>query len=319
MKKALAFLLMFAIIAVIPAAAAPGEVEYARILRVDDGQIDMSHGNKDEAFNTATPITVDRNRDGDPDGATALVYMVWSEAALYVFAEITDNHVYDQMGIVANAWETDSFEVFVDMGDSEPESIAPLGNLGLRAMQYRIDRFGYPSSFPSDGDWGSQFLVGYGDNVAHGAGDNADIFEWAISGGGTASSNYSVKFRLFRHAPISPGEVGIHFQINDRNEFGEQTVIWPDYGNTADSWEVEAYGFVTLVDEPAIAPAAAEPEPEAPAADEPAEEAPAVADAAPAAEAEAAQPAPPTADPVTLAALGSLIAVAGAVIAKKRK
>ena len=66
-----------------------------------------------------------------------------------------------------------------------------------------------------------------------------------------------------------------------------------------------------------VGEAPAEPEPE-----EPGEQAPAVADdpaPPPAAEAEAEKPAPPTVDPITLAALGSLIAITGAVIAKKRK
>ena len=64
------------------------------------------------------------------------------------------------------------------------------------------------------------------------------------------------------------------------------------------------------------APAEPEPEPE-----EPEEAAPAAADddAPPPEEAEAAKPAPQTADPIALAALGSLIAIVGAVAAKKRK
>jgi len=51
----------------------------------------------------------------------------------------------------------------------------------------------------------------------------------------------------------------LHLQINDRDEGGTQSVTWPA-NNEASSWDAFAYGYVTLIDEPAVAatPAPAE-------------------------------------------------------------
>jgi len=304
MKRTLAILLTFVFLAatlIIPAVAAPGEPEYAKILKANEGDVNMGNAEKDAVFNTATPIIIDRHNGIDGEIATGIAWMVWTDTAYYVYAEVTDPTVYDNEQ-KDSAWETDSFEIFIDMdGSSEAGSLAPGANDGVRAMQFRVDRNGIPSSYPSDGDWGSQFIVG--------ADVNADMFQWAAR---QYSGGYAVKFRVASLGAPKAGELGLQFQINDRDEFGggiEGQPTRQGYGTESDSWDVFAYGFVTLIDEPAIP--AADPEPagdDGKEADEP----------APAAE-PAARPASPRTGDAGMIAIIALMAIAAAGIVVLRR
>lgn len=235
---------------------------------------------------------------GDDESATrGTAWLLWREGFLYIFAEITQNALQDQFDAEANQsnmpWEVDSLELFLDPTND---------TTGNDAAQFRIDAWGYRS-------FENRFT---GENSYGGDETSADgVFEGAavISG-----ANYTVEFRI----PIEQGAgdaIGFLLQINDMHDFGRSMIFSGSSNGMSRSWEPAEFDYIVLSADEVTAVVAAEPEPE----EAPAEEAPVVAEAAPAAEAEAAAPAPPTADPVTLAAFGALAAIAGAVIAKKRK
>jgi len=312
MKRTLAILLTLAFLATmiaVPVTASPANNNYGNVLKVNEGDINMGNAEKDAAFAAVSPIAILDRHDGDPgEIATGTAWMVWSDAAYYVYAEVSDPTVFDNE-ITANAWETDSFEIFFSFVE---EYVAVNDVNASRSYQYRIDRNNFPSSFPHDGDWGDEFLVGSGDNVVHGVGDNADKFQWSSR---QYSGGYAVKFRVSMLGAPKAGEIGMHFQVNDRDEFGGGVAgqpIWPA-GNEASSWAVADYGYVTLVDELAIPPAAADPEPAADDGKADDEAPPAVVDTP------APRPSPRTSDAGVTALIALMaIAAAGIVVLRKR-
>ena len=313
MKKIIALILAVLLIATltfIPVSAAPGETKYGNVKKISDSDINMKNADRESVWDFALPVLVNRNNQDDPDGATTTAYMLWSDTSIYVYAEILDNHIYDQgTEPVQNAWETDSFEVFIDVT-----------NGGDHCHQFRIDRVGHPSSYPKDGDWGTEFIVG--------AEINTGVFEWASKT--TSGAKYVTKFKIpastLGASGFKAGDVGLHLQINDRDEGGTQTVTWPA-NNEASSWDAFAYGFITLIDEPAVPPPPPVEEAAPAVVEDTAQGGGEAADAeiAPVIEAAAPAPAPaPVSSPTTgnagmiALALVMMIAALGVVVIRKK-
>ena len=255
MKKITAVLLAVLMIAiwVLPAAAAPGNENFGNVKKISDSDIDMSSGERDAAWDYALAIPVNV---GDPDIASGTAWVLWSDTAYYFYTEVNDSTPVSvdlsnwSDGEYFDAWVTDSVEIFIsvdgDRGDIDAKTV---GNFYDACWQFRIDRDGIPSTYQRDGAWTDDFLVG--------PGVNRDRFEWAVKQDG---NKYYTKHKItFLSAP-KPGEVGLQIQINDLlEEFGSAPQTRAN--DASGSWDADQFGYVVLVDEPAM-PAAAAPEPE---------------------------------------------------------
>ena len=294
MKKILAVLLVFALLAAlaaVPVSAAPGERKYGDVKKVSDADIDMGSANMTEpAWANAAKVNINHLDDGEASGD---VYLLWSDTALYAFFEITDitPDATDNGRAEANApWEEDSVEWFID-----------ITNGGDHCEQFRVDRFGVPSYYPHQGAWMDDFYIGV-TQISDCEPVPPGHMSWAVRVDG---NKYYIKMKVTFFGNISAGDVGMNFQINN---YGG-TPVWPT-GYEGSSWTPDVYGFVSLVNELAYVP----PPPEEPAADVP----------APAGGGDAAPEPPPVPKPAAPAtgdagmiALIALIA-AGAVTLRKK-
>ena len=232
-------------LAIIPVSAAAGEIKYGDVKKVNDSDIDMSNAEKSEpAWENAVKVDIARNRDDDADKATGTVYLLWSDTAYYAYFDITDKTPISDPDKAATIqpWVTDSVEIFIDAG-----------NTGDFCEQFRIDRDNIPSYYPKDGAWTDDLYIG-----ATAISDCEPVppehMSWAVKLDG---DKYYVKLKVTYFGTVTPGDAGMHFQINDiEEEGGANSCTWPT-NNEADSWQADAYGWVTLVDEPAyVAPVA---------------------------------------------------------------
>jgi len=111
------------------------EVPKAASAPVIDGEVDDIW---DRGVRIATEVPV----EGDNDGATALVTLLWDDSGIYVLAEVTDPSL-DQAN--SNAWEQDSVEIFLSPGNERKGPFEPLDG------QYRIN---YENHVSVSGDLG---------------------------------------------------------------------------------------------------------------------------------------------------------------------
>jgi hypothetical protein len=255
------FLIAAMIMTIIPVSAAPGNQNFGEVKKISDSDINMRNGERDAAWDHALAIPV--NVEGEPGSATGTAWALWSDTAFYFYVEVNDstpvvlNNIDD--GTFFNAWEPDSVEIFISVdgirGDIEARTP---GNFDDACWQFRIDREGMPSTWQRDGAWTDDFLVG--------SDFNRDRFEWAVK---TDGNKYYTKFKITWLGAPKPGELGISLQINDRLDEFDATSPQTRANDISGSWDVDQFGYIVLIDEPAI-PAAAEPEPdeEAPVADD---------------------------------------------------
>ena len=168
-------------------------------------------------------------------GATGLATLVCTDGCLYVFFEVTDEgFIYEPNPDFQNSspWKTESCEVFINEKNSSSET---------DVVQYRIDCAGWPCIYTKTG------TANYGSSKVGSA------FGYAAS---LTPTGYKAEFRI----PLktagkdvlsgTSSEIGIHFQINDvKDEEGNlnwATEYSAKTGSGADSWQVDAYPYVTL-------------------------------------------------------------------------
>jgi endo-1,4-beta-xylanase len=150
------------------------------------------------------------------NGATAKVWLLWDENALYVYAEVADSVLSAASNTV---YLQDSIEIFLDENNHKTYFYEPDDG------QYRVS-FENTTSFGSTGDV-----------------DGFDSVAVVIDGG------YAVEVYLpFRTIVASDGAVlGFDFQVNDDQGSGVRDSIskWND--ETNDSWQsTTGYGVIIL-------------------------------------------------------------------------
>ena len=257
MKKTIAlFLAIFLIagLAAIPVSAAPDGPKYGDVKKVNDSDINMSNADKDAAFNTATAIALTTTSTGDDTVATGTVYLVWSDTSYYAYFEINDKTPVSDPDKPAaqQPWVTDSVEYFIDEV-----------NGGEFCEQFRVDRDGVPSYYPQGGAWPNDMMIGVTD-ISGLDPVPANYMSWSVK---TDGDKYYVKMKISKLGNMKAKDVGVNFQINDITEVGGAcTNTWPA-NYTGSSWNSDVFGYVTLVNDPAVVAAAA------PAATEPVQEA----------------------------------------------
>ncbi|MEJ2561060.1 MAG: endo-1,4-beta-xylanase [Anaerolineales bacterium] len=179
-------------------------------------------GVKDEAYEVGDPLIVDTFIQGIEDeenvftGATAKVWLLWDENALYAYAEVADSVLSAASNTV---YLQDSIEIFLDENNRKTGFYEPDDGL------YRVS-FENTTSFGSTG--------------------SVEGFESAtkiIDGG------YAVEVVLpYRTITPGPGTViGFDFQVNDDQGSGVRDSIskWNDPSN--DSWQsTSGYGVLIL-------------------------------------------------------------------------
>ena len=262
--------------------------------------------NTEPAWANALAIPLTRNSADDATAATGTVYLLWSDKAYYAFFDIKDTTIMGDQGTAATQtpWTEDSVEFFID-----PD------NAGAHCEQFRVDTQGVPSYYPKDGAWPDDMKIGVTDISGLGA-VPANYMSWAEKTD-KANNKYYVKMKITFFPTVTAKDVGVHFQINDIST-GAETNTWPA-GNEATSWTADLYGYVTLVNDPAVPPATAAPAdttaaPAAPATTDAAAPAPAAAIPA----SPAASPAPATGDNTIAVFAVMMIAAIGAVVLRKK-
>ncbi len=179
-------------------------------------------GVKDEAYEISEPLIVDlfiQGIEGEENvlnGATAQVWLLWDENALYVYAEVADSI----LSAVSNTvYLQDSIEIFIDENNRKTGFYEP-----------------------DDG----QYRVSYENTTSFGSTGDVDGFEsvaLVIDGG------YAVEVILpYRTITPTAGTViGFDFQVNDDQGSGVRDSIskWNDATN--ESWQsTSGYGVLIL-------------------------------------------------------------------------
>lgn len=237
----------------------------------------------DEIYNYGLKVDITSALDTNPVNSSAVAYLLYKDGNLYVYAEVTDDDV-----VIPNAddqanqpWVCDSLEVFINANNSAEST---------DIVQYRIDNEGWPCAYDQNG------LAAYGADAA------AEYFTFAEV---DTDAGYNVEYCI----PVAVTTFGISFQIN--NVYSDGTAQdWAQVYSAATgagpgSWNAENYPYVSI-NGTASLPAA---ETEAPATETAAAEDTAAEDTT--------TTAPQTADIVAVAALVSVIALAGVIVSKK--
>jgi endo-1,4-beta-xylanase len=179
-------------------------------------------GVKDDKYNYVTPIitsTFIKGVEGEKNvfkGATAKVWTLWDDKALYIYAEVNDPVLSDKNTVV---YMQDSIEVFID------ENNAKTNYYETDDAQYRINF----KNFQSFGSTGS-----------------INGFTSAVK---IIDNGYAVEAKIpFRSIKAADGvTIGFDFQVNDDQGSGNRDSIakWNDPTN--DSWQSTAgYGILVF-------------------------------------------------------------------------
>ena len=247
MKKITAILLTIMMIAALVAipvsvSAAPGNDNFGNVKKISDSDINMANGDRDAAWDFALAIPVNVGSAT----ATGTTWVLWSDTAYYFYTEVNDPTPINvdlsdwTDGDYFDAWITDSVEIFISVdgvqGDIDAKTV---GNYDDACWQYRIDRSGLPSSYQRAGAWTDDFMCGVSVNKGR--------FEWAAKQDG---NKYYTKHKITMLSAPKAGEMGMSVQINDLEEEGGG--VLQNHANDTDSWTTDMFGYVVLVDEPAI-------------------------------------------------------------------
>ena len=307
MKKTISLILavlMIAVLFIVPVSAAPGNENFGSAKKISDSDINMGSGEKDAVWDYALAIPVaDQTGGGEINGTTLVL---WSDTAFYFYTEVNDPTPVSvdlsgwTDGDYFDAWVSDSVEVFIvvegEQGDIDAKNV---GNYDDHCWQFRVDRDGIPSTYQRAGAWTDDFLCG--------ASVNKDRLQWAVK---TDGNKYYVKMKILMLTPKA-GEVGLQVQINDLQEEGGSAPQVRANGASG-SWDVDQFGYIVLVNEPAyVAPAVV---------DEPAADVPAPAVDTPAPAPVSPAPSSPTTGDAGMIILAGvmIIAAAGVVVFRKQ-
>lgn len=299
MKKLFSAILAGLLMATTVAASDIGE-EKGIVPKIAEGVITID-GVKDAAYDEALIVDINQYLMGEEDGATAKAYMLWANGSFYFLAEVNDADVVDpsEEKQTDKPWETDSVEMFFDFGNEHADLV----------QQFRVDVSGWPSYY-SEG----------GVDSAYGPEAAAPYFDEYAASKTDAGYNIEMRVNLEKYGLAEGQSIGLNLQVNDVitdvDGCSSQFNMVSSLG--AGSWDADFYDYVTLGAQLDIeAPVAEEPaETEAP-AEEPAEE-PAPVEEPEETVAPVVVTAPQTFDFGVIAAISSVIALAGVALNKKR-
>ncbi|MBN1230807.1 MAG: endo-1,4-beta-xylanase [Anaerolineales bacterium] len=143
-------------------------------------------------------------------GSTAVARTIWDEEYLYVFAVVTDDFLTK---VASNAYEQDSFEVFIDQNNAKTTTYQP-----------------------DDG----QYRINFDNEATFNGGANADVLTSATT---VTETGYIVELAIkFDYIQPEPGMIiGFDFQVNNDVEgdgVRDSVVLWNDpthqsYQNTS--------------------------------------------------------------------------------------
>ena len=311
MRKILAFAICVIIIAAagVPVLAHFDNDNIGTIPRTETAPV--IDGVRDAIYDEGLHIPVRNPHSNTPDGGLgggADAWLLWDDEALYIFMQVDvvsffSPDFYEQIQVDA-PWELTTVEVLIDFSNQ--------GTANSYVFQFRLNDRGFPNVTP-----------GAENPVLHGE----DALQFAQTASVRTDNSYTAEFRIdlaavaasgvYIGSPIAAGKaIGLYLFSQEIHENGDEALFISNPTDRSGNWQPDLYDYVILGDM-VVGAAPAEPEPE-PADDAPA---PAEAEVTPAvAAAEADKPAPPTADPVTLLVLGSLVSAAGiAAVARKNK
>ncbi|MCL2772973.1 MAG: CBM9 family sugar-binding protein [Oscillospiraceae bacterium] len=251
MKKFVSLLLVVlmiasvSVVAIIPVSAAADQNKYGDVKKVSDSDINMSDAmNTEPAWANALAIPLTRNSADDATAAHGTVYLLWSDTAYYAFYDITDTTIMGSIGKAEaqSPWIEDSCEFFIDAD-----------NAGTFCDQFRVDTQGVPSYYPDAGAWPDDMKIGVTD-ISGLDPVPANYMSWAVKVD-KPNNKYYIKMKITFYSSVTAKDVGVNFQLNDVTDAdGTMSNTWAA-GNEATSWDVNLYGYVTLVNDPAyVAP-----------------------------------------------------------------
>ena len=275
-------------------------------------------GVRDDGYGDMFEINSYKNGDGD--GATAKVWAAWNDTGIFYYLEVSDttpNHEH------SDRWQRDCVEFFLDWNGAVPDANTNGENPSWQARIASAPNMdGMQQScrqLPNDDDVNDTLVNGTHYVVKPLAGNN-------LNGGYIMEVWLPIALTNGNANPLAEGRtLFVDFQVADnQHDGGRSSQAFLDGMHpgvdTQNNNPSEFRGSLTLGAAPAPAVVVAEPagigENNGGPADIPA---PAVAAPAPAPAPEPEKPAPPTADPISLIIIGSLISAAGIAFAKKRK
>ena len=180
---------------------------------------------KDAIYNQALLVDVKYPYAEHPVRATAVVYLLYADDQLFVFAEITDSDMVEPTAEQQQntPWETDALEVFINDINS---------NEVLDIIQYRVDNSGWPSVYDRDG------LAVYGPDGA------SEFFRFAEK---DTETGYQVELAI----PVISEEIGISFQVLDMASNNGESAYAHPYSEATKSgldwvWTAEQHPYVTV-------------------------------------------------------------------------
>ena len=306
MKKFFAILLIITMIGLftIPAIAGPDGDSYGNVKKVDAGVIKIDAVKDEAAWANALAVPINRLypdwENTSRAGATGMVYILWSDKGIYVFAEINDTTpTHTPFELRNNPWGahylTDSFEAFMDFGNTGAVE-------NIQHSKVDIDGLGYVT-FTTD--W--MAMIG---------GDAAPYMEYA---GRLDGNTYYVEMLIIpAGGALKAGDqVGMQFQINDVTDpsmenADDRIVMLSPNNKNSESWTTDIHNYIVLSAEAANTPPTAEPD--APPADVPADVVPPADEPAPVTSAPAA---PKVGDSAMIYILIAALALGSAAMAKK--
>lgn len=210
---------------------------YGEIAQVERKSVRLN-GEKDEAYDAATPIMIATPCDEKSNASTAsgIAYIVYDSQYFWVFVEVNDSTLKTQATDPLNSKYTeDSIEIILDW-TNECLNIA-----NKMPYQARLSHQGYISAK---------------------LGQSGDPLYGSVEDGGTApvtwlngvtqvradGTGYNCEFRIEVPTDVDINErIAINFLINDWTEQGGTRYMISSATNKAGTnWDVEKFGYVTF-------------------------------------------------------------------------
>lgn len=207
---------------------------YGEIAQVDKKSVRLD-GDKDEAYDAATPIAIATHHGGAQSNVTGTSYVVYDSQYIWIFVEVNDTTLKTKASDALSAsYKEDSVELLVDWGN-EGIDVA-----NKSPYQCRLSHEGYISA-----------RLGQGGDSMFGAvedGGTAPV-TWL---NGTAKvradgTGYDCEFRVALPEGVDVNErIGINFMINDWEDQGVNRVMITSATNGAGEWQVSDIGYMTF-------------------------------------------------------------------------
>ena len=249
MKKVLAMMMaaMLLVAMSISVGAAAQTFTAAKGTAVIDGVMD-------DAYKAASPIQVDqvlRTAEGIAT-ATAQVYAIWDNEALYVYADVTDGTKSTQVTNPEQLYESDSFEVFVDLDRTGEDT----NILETNAGQFTASPFVDAGTFGGRGKLWDETATGGKSTYVVKNTDHGYSYEYKLVWGGG-------------YTPKDDAQIGFVLHINDDqnsdNKREGEIFANPDPSSQEKAWDTVG-SYDTLVLGTAVYTAGNAASPSAPAA-----------------------------------------------------